>query len=241
MRTHNHAPTITELRKILGKASSRSITQFLKALERKGYIVRSKYAHRGITLVNDSRAINTVRTLNVPVVAYAGCDDGSVFADEIHDEFIPVDSTLLQNKSRVLAVRAKGSSMSAVGINDGDYVLIEETNQARNGENVAAVVDGMLTIKQLERRPGVTILHPRSKDDRYRPIVLREDFAIVGRVLTVIPVYDTVQFVPERDQMSVTSDFDGNERDMFSRAAINDAFAVLPAMSREEYEYYQNL
>jgi SOS-response transcriptional repressor LexA len=45
----------------------------------------------------------------------------------------------------------------------------------------------MVTVKRLERRDGVTILYPENKDPKYKPIVLREDFKIAGRVLCVIP------------------------------------------------------
>jgi len=80
-----------------------------------------------------------------------------------------------------------GDSMLDAGIHSGDYVLIRFTDHAENGDRVAAIVGDMVTVKRLERREGVTILYPENKDPKYKPIILREDFKIAGKVLCVIP------------------------------------------------------
>jgi len=57
----------------------------------------------------------------------------------------------------------------------------------QNGDRVAAIVGDMVTVKRLERLDGVTILYPESKDPKYKPIILKENFKITGKVLCVIP------------------------------------------------------
>ena len=59
----------------------------------------------------------------------------------------------------------------------------------------------MVTVKRLERRDGVTILYPESKDPKYKPIILRENFKITGKVLCVIPASVGIQeqIIPEAD------------------------------------------
>jgi len=52
---------------------------------------------------------------------------------------------------------------------------------------VAAIVNDMVTVKRLEKRDGMTILWPESKDPKFKPIILKEDFKIAGKVLCVIP------------------------------------------------------
>jgi SOS-response transcriptional repressor LexA len=52
---------------------------------------------------------------------------------------------------------------------------------------VAAIIGDMVTVKRLERRQGVTILYPESKDPKYKPIILHDNFKIAGRVLCIIP------------------------------------------------------
>ena len=195
------SPTVKELATMLGVKSTRSVTQYLETLERKGYIMREKHSGRGIRLPEQVHGTDYTKTVQVPVVAYAGCDDLSVFENQTYDEYIPVEYGLIQNK-RMLAVRAIGESMNEAGIEDGDYVLIEKTPDVNSGENVVAIIDGMITIKHLERRADATILWPKSRNkEKYKPIVLRPDFPVLGRVVMVIPII-------EHERVEYTSDMD---------------------------------
>lgn len=101
-----------------------------------------------------------------------------------------------------MAVRAVGDSMNDAGINSGDYVLIRFSNNADNGDRVAAIVDDMVTVKILQRTAEATILRPLSKDPQYKPIVLRRDFKIVGKVLCVVPGQNAemTEVVPLKDE-----------------------------------------
>ena len=184
MEAKGEPPTLEELRKNLGLKSLRTVAQYIEALESKGYIVRRKYAWRNIELRNVDGGWGTV---NVPVVANVGCDDLSVFASEEHDEFLQVDKNIVEENGDIVAVRAVGESMADAGIHSGDYVLIRFTDHAQSGDRVAAIIGDMVTVKRLEYRDGFTILHPESKDPKYKPIVLKQDFKIAGKVLCVIP------------------------------------------------------
>jgi repressor LexA len=187
MTRHGMSPTLEELRKALKFKSLRTVTQYLDVLQRKGYIIRHKNAKRNIEL-RDGQGGN--QTVSIPVVANVGCDDLSLFAQEERDEFLEVDKTIADDRGTdggIVAVRAVGDSMQDAGINPGDYVLIRFTDEAQNGDRVAAIVGDMVTVKRYERKNGVTILYPESKNPKYKPIVLREDFKIAGKVLCVIP------------------------------------------------------
>lgn len=184
-------PTLEELRRNLGFKSVRTVAQYIESLEQKGYVVRRKFSWRNIELRNVDGGWGTV---NVPVVANVGCDDLSVFANESNDEFLEVDKKIVdEEEGGIVAVRAVGESMADAGIHSGDYVLIRFTEEANNGDRVAAIIGDMVTVKRLERKDGFTILHPESKDPKYKPIILREDFKIAGKVLCVIPKLDAVQ------------------------------------------------
>lgn len=193
IRAKGEPPTLDELRKNLGFKSIRTVAQYLEALERKGYILRRKYSRRNIEL----RAVDaqgTAATLvSVPVVANVGCDDLSVFAQERSDEFLQVDKAIVEESGDIVAVRAVGESMLDAGIKSGDYILVQFTDKVKSGDRVAAIIGDMVTVKRLERRNGVTILYPESKDPKYKPIVLREDFKIAGKVLCIIPA-DVAEF-----------------------------------------------
>ncbi len=180
-------PTLEELRKNLGFKSLRTVVQYLDILERKGYMVRRKYARRNIELRPIDAEGRTETLVSIPVVANVGCDDLSTFAQEQYDEFLQVDKKIVEENGDIVAVRAVGDSMLDAGINSGDYILVQFTDNVKSGDRVAAIVGDMVTVKRLERRDGVTILYPENKDPKYKPIVLREDFKIAGRVLCVIP------------------------------------------------------
>ncbi|MBC7836788.1 repressor LexA [Acetobacteraceae bacterium] len=188
LRAKGEPPTLEELRKNLGFKSLRTVTQYLESLEEKGYISRRKHARRNIELRNADSDGRPTHTVSVPVVANVGCDDLSLFAQEERDEFLEVDKSIAESDdSTIVAVRVVGDSMEDAGISPGDYVLIRFTEDAQNGDRVAAIVGDMVTVKRLERRDGVTILWPESKNPKYKPIILREDFKIAGKVLCVIP------------------------------------------------------
>ena len=180
-------PTPEELRRNLGFKSLRTVVQYLDILERKGYMVRRKYARRNIELRPIDAEGRTETLVPIPVVANVGCDDLSIFAQEQYDEFLQVDKKIVEENGEIVAVRAVGDSMLDAGIQSGDYILVQFTDNVKSGDRVAAIVGDMVTVKRLERRDGVTILYPENKDPKYKPIVLREDFKIAGRVLCVIP------------------------------------------------------
>ncbi len=180
-------PTLEELRTNLGFKSIRTVVQYLDILERKGFVVRRKYARRNIELRPIDGSDRTETLMSIPVVANVGCDDLSTYAAEQYDEFLQVDKKIVDTAGEIVAVRAVGDSMLDAGINSGDYILVQFTDNVKSGDRVAAIVGDMVTVKRLERREGVTILYPENKDPKYKPIVLREDFKIAGKVLCVIP------------------------------------------------------
>ncbi len=188
------SPTIEELRLALNLQSLRTVVQYLDVLERKGYIVRRKNAKRNIELRDaDERGMPSAFLVSIPVVANVGCDDLSVFAQEQYDEYLEVDKQIGdENDGGIVAVRAVGESMVDAGIFSGDYVLIRFTDHAENGDRVAAIVGDMITVKRFERKDSTVILWPESKDPKYKPIILREDFKIVGKVLCVVSEPESV-------------------------------------------------
>lgn len=185
---HKGSPTIEQIQNQMNMKWPNSVFVMLRALEEKGYILRRKHAKRNIELRNaDSNGLPSSSIFSIPIVASVGCDDLRTYANEQHDEFLEVDKTLMRKPENTVAVRAVGDSMNDAGINSGDYVLIELTENAQNGDRVAAVVGDMVTVKTLERQPGLTILRPESKNPVYKPIVMREDFKIAGKVISIIP------------------------------------------------------
>ncbi len=185
IQKHAVAPTIAQLQKACQLSSPRAVSQYLTSLEKKGFISRSRYEARGITLRTGS---DSVTTISIPVIASAGCDNLSVVAQRTFGEYICVASDMLGGRPTeyVVSVRASGDSMVDAGITDGDYVLVELTQAVREGDLVVAIIDGNAVIKKLEVATNAFILRPVSSDPTYRPIIVSRNFKIFGKVIDII-------------------------------------------------------
>lgn len=183
---HQKSPTLKELSKLIEASSIRSVTQYLNSLEKKGLVVRSRYKNRSIRLVSTNSPSSDLVT--IPVVGNAGCDNLSVIAEQKTNEFVTVDRKFLQgnNPKKVIAIKAIGKSMVDAGINNGDLVLAEVTNEANEGDKVIAIIDDMAVIKKISFGDNSVILSPMSSDLQYRPIIMKENFIIDGRVIDII-------------------------------------------------------
>jgi repressor LexA len=185
---NGESPTITTMQKDLGLESIRSVTQRIESLEARGYIKRDRFQHRSIQVL-DTNLRSPRGTISVPVIATAGCDAAEVYAQEQYDEFLQVDTALTKGANDIVALKASGSSMVDAGIRNGDYVLVEVTENVSNGDRVVAILDDMAVIKKLHRTADTTILMPESEGNGYSPIVLSgENSKIFGKVLSVIPM-----------------------------------------------------
>jgi repressor LexA len=183
---HQKSPTLKELSQLIEASSIRSVTQYLNSLQKKGLITRSRYKNRGIKLASTGSPLSDLVT--IPVVGNAGCDNLSIVAEQKTDEFVTVDRGFLQglNPKRVIAIKAIGKSMVDAGINNGDLVLAEVTSEVSEGDKVVAIIDEMAVIKKISFRENSVILSPMSHDSQYRPIVMKENFIVDGRVIDII-------------------------------------------------------
>jgi len=179
------SPTVAELARLMKFSSPRAVTQYLESLEKKGLIERRRYERRGIRLREEG---GSVATVNIPVLASAGCDHMAVFAQRNFGDYICVATELLQGvkKDNVVCVKAVGDSMVDAGIKSGDYVLVEVTEGVNENDLVVAIIDSFAVIKKIEFASNAVVLRPVSSDPQYKPIILRRDFQIFGKVIDVI-------------------------------------------------------
>lgn len=189
MEKKGESPTVAELVHLMKFSSPRAVTQYLESLERKGLIERRRYEHRGIRLIDWQNADGPM-TVNVPVIASAGCDNAAIFAARNFGDYICVAAELLQGvkKDNVVCVKAVGDSMADAGIKEGDYVLVEVTEAVAQNDLVVAIIDSFAVIKKLEVAANAVILRPVSSDPQFKPIIVGKNFRIFGKVLDVIRV-----------------------------------------------------
>jgi repressor LexA len=194
LSSYNKAPTISELRDGLNLRSLRSVTQRLEALERKGFTKRDPHQHRSITILDTEFPFAHSGIIQIPVIASAGCDAAEVYAQNEFGEFIAVDSRLIGTHKNMVAVKAVGDSMIDAGIRNGDYVIVEVTDEVEEGDRVVAVLGNMAVIKQYHKVDEVVYLNPENRYGSYRPIIVsEEDSKIFGKVLSIIPGTEWVE------------------------------------------------
>ena len=181
------SPKLTELKVWLGAhewkiSSLNSLTQYLNALEEEGKISRDP-GMRGI------RLLESYDTVPIPVISsLASCGSPTNFLDEEIEDYVDVSHALVKNSDNIFLFEVEGNSMNKAGIEDGDSLLIEKTDNLHDRDIVLATIDGCCTVKRLRKGTGTLTLVPESTDPIYKPIYLHEtdDFVIAGKVLHIL-------------------------------------------------------
>ena len=186
---NGYSPTAKEISEIL-HITQTSVFEQLERLEKKRYITRQKGAARtiGIMEQNYERVPKNegVKLVKVPVLGNIAAGV-PIFADENMEGEILVDESNI-GKGRFFALRVRGDSMINAGINNGDLVIIKRQPLAENGDIIAALIDSDATLKRLSLNNGEVFLLP--ENEKYSPInvTCREDFRILGKMVTTVTV-----------------------------------------------------
>ncbi|HWO73865.1 MAG TPA: transcriptional repressor LexA, partial [Dehalococcoidia bacterium] len=137
IREHDYPPSIRDIQDGCGISSTSVVDYNLKALERLGYIRRDREVSRAIELVGRAR------TRTVPVIGQIAAGQpipvpsADTWSQQEFEEEIEVTDQMTRGKENVFALRVKGTSMIDALVNDGDLVLMEQTNSWDDGDMVA--------------------------------------------------------------------------------------------------------
>jgi repressor LexA len=108
-------------------------------------------------------------------------------ADEEALDTLNLDSYLIKNRMASYLLEVKGDSMIEEGIHEGDLVIVERRDDAKDGDIVIAEIDGGFTMKYLRKKNGKVYLEPANKN--YKPIYPEHDLKISAVVKGVIRKY----------------------------------------------------
>ncbi len=161
------------------KMTPRGAQQHLIALEKKGYITRTRGA-RTITLAERKESVV------VPVKGKIAAGQAIEMFEEV-DEEIEVPLVMLRGYGEYFALKVQGDSMINVHIVDGDYVILKRQYTAENNSIVAAVVDDKITLKRFFLKDNIVELAP--ENDSY-PIIRCDPkkVRIVGKMVGLIRI-----------------------------------------------------
>jgi len=155
----NHAPTLTELCDALGLSSRGSMHKQVQALIDAGLVEPMNNQRRGIRLIEHEQ--EAANDNEIPMMGYIAAGRPIEAMENPENMFVPPD---LRSDKPCYVLQVKGDSMIDEGILDGDWVVIEQRDTARNGEIVVALVDNSdATLKRIEQKPGEVVLHPANE------------------------------------------------------------------------------
>lgn len=181
--TRGYPPSVREICSAVNLKSTSTVHGHLAKLETKGYIKRDPTKPRAIEVVDrNSMYRGKKEMVNVPILGQVTAGQPILAVENIEDTFpLPVD--FINNKECYM-LHIKGSSMIEAGILDGDYVIVEKQNTARNGDIVVALVDDEeATVKRFYKENNRIRLQPENSS--MEPI-FRDSVGILGKVSGVI-------------------------------------------------------
>lgn len=182
-----HAPTYGEIQRALGISSKSVVDHHLKVLEREGAIRRDEQVVRGIEVSGIGKRGRAVPLLGTIA---AGAPIPVPTEETWHNvaiDTIDVPSELLPSQVQVFALKVRGTSMIDALVDDGDFVVLEATSTADNGEMVAAWLNDRneTTLKRLYRDAGRIRLQPANR--AMSPIYIDPDkVSVQGKVVAVL-------------------------------------------------------
>jgi repressor LexA len=178
-RQHGRPPYLREIADALGVRSKAGIHRHLQALARKGHISLTG-GHRGIELTEDPS------THTLPLLGRIAAGKP---IEAIRDEATIDLAAFVMGRNRY-ALRVQGDSMIEAGILNGDTVIVEARDDARDGEMVVALVDdGESTLKRLKRRKDGSIQLTPANAAVAPLIYAAERVRIQGVVVAVLRSY----------------------------------------------------
>jgi repressor LexA len=136
----------------------------LRALQRKGYIVRSSKA-RSLSLTSHTTTKHLSLSLSIPILGRISAGQ-PLLAEQNIEESIRLDPALLPRGiggHRLFGLRVKGDSMIDVGVFDADIVVAKEQNTAEIGNIVVALVEDEATVKSFYLADGKIELRPANR------------------------------------------------------------------------------
>ena len=183
-----YPPSVREIGDAVGLSSPSTVHSHLNSLVEAGALRKDPSKPRAIVVVDDEDLVaqSDGRTRDIPVLGRIAAGTPILAAEHV-DEVMALPTQLVGD-GPVFLLEVKGDSMIDAGIHEGDLVAVHSQPDARDGEIVAALVDGEeATVKRLRRESGKVILE--SENPAYEPMVFTEGVELIGKVVSVLRRY----------------------------------------------------
>ena len=196
-----YPPTLREIGEHFGIRSTNGVNDHLRALEKKGHLLREDLKSRALRPVGAPASATAVLAgrgdprlgdmVEVPIVGRVAAGLPLLAVENVQDT-VHVDKFFIGQTREVFALRVKGESMIEDGIFDGDYIFVKKQLQASRGDIVVAMISGPSGDEATVKR-----YYPEGDSIRFQPanaamqpiIVRKKDFKSVNLIGVVVGVY----------------------------------------------------
>lgn len=179
--SHGYPPTVREIATNIGVSSPATVQAHLDSLADKGYIKKGSNKNRTIELMVENEFIpKNEDVIEVPLLGKITAGN-PIEAIQNPNEFFSLPAYLVPKDKEVFTLNVSGDSMINAGILDGDIIIVERRNTARNGEIVVAMTeDNEVTLKTFYKENGHIRLQP--ENDTMEPFIFDNVF-ILGKAI----------------------------------------------------------
>jgi repressor LexA len=186
--SRGYPPSVREIGEAVGLSSPSTVHAHLNSLVEAGAIRKDPSKPRALVVIDETSTpqVDDRTVRDIPILGRIAAGTPILAAEHVED-VMPLPTELV-GEGPVFLLEVKGDSMINAGIHEGDLVAIHSQPDARDGEIVAALIDGEeATVKRLRRRAGKVILE--SENPAYEPMVFTEGIELIGKVVSVLRRY----------------------------------------------------
>ncbi len=183
IQKYGSGPTLRQIADAIGVSSLATVHEHLQTMQEKGLIKRKGGRARSIEILNRRPELHDPAFITVPILGFIAAGKPL----EPHTDpnaKMDVPPAFISGQKRVYVLQVRGDSMIEDHITDGDYVIVEQTDKARNGDIVVAMLEnGFATLKRFFKEATRVRLEPANS--AMAPIFVK-DVVIQGKMVGLI-------------------------------------------------------
>lgn len=182
LNSKGYPPSVREICKATNLKSTATVHGYLTQLEKKGYIRREMQKPRAIEVTDASKEHASVsdNIIKIPLVGKVTAGLPILAQENIEEFFVFPKEMMPASGDNVFMLLVKGDSMINAGILDGDYVIVQSTTTAENGDIVVALIEDEATIKRFYKEDNYYRLQP---ENPFMEPIIAYDLRILGIVV----------------------------------------------------------
>lgn len=180
------APSLRQIAESIGVSSLATVHEHLQILETKGVLKRFKGSIRGIKLADEWQVPYQTSGVELPILGFIAAGQPiEPYTDP--NATLSVPPKMVSEKKPTFVLQVKGNSMIEDGILDGDFVVMEQQEEAKNGDIVVALLEsGFATLKRYFKEASRIKLEPANSTV---PPIYSTNVKIQGRLVGLIRKY----------------------------------------------------